>query len=395
MKEFSKMSRNSITTRFLQLLFICLLSSCHSLPQDDYLASLKEAAKSGNKEAQNDLGGYYFENQEFEEAFEWFQKSAEQDYIHAYHNLGICYVNGIGTKQDVAKAIENYTKAAEKGNGNAALTLGYLYKDQLLECFDSQKSIHWFEQAAKHNIAQADFEIGNLYHQGDIVEHNEPLAMQHFQQAAYHGNAPAQLMLGLAYRDGVIVPRDYNLSIQWLKKSADQGLMEAQSALSTSYFYGLGIEQDHEMARFWQDKANEQRSLIDNADLLNQIQMPKTASKKIAIIEPLGKDKIKTEADSLYQRGFQLLFGSNTTNFNKEGIDCLTQATLKGNRSAKILLSYCFATGYGVYPSKVAASRLFVGKGQIKYSIGKECYTIDFEIFEDGNYEKSISIDIG
>ena len=56
--------------------------------------------------------------------------------------------------------------------------------------------------------------------------------------------------------------------------------MEAQTALSTSYFYGLGIEQDHEMARFWQDKANEQRSLIDNADLLNQIQMPETASKK-------------------------------------------------------------------------------------------------------------------
>ena len=178
MKEFSKMSRNSITTRFLQLLFICLLSSCHSIPQDDYLASLKAAAESGNKEAQNDLGGYYFENQEFEKAFEWFQKSAEQDYIHAYHNLGICYINGIGTKQDVAKAVENYTKAAEKGNGNAALTLGYLYKDQLLECFDSQKSIHWFEQAAKHNIVQADFEIGNLYHQGDIVEQNEPLAMQ-------------------------------------------------------------------------------------------------------------------------------------------------------------------------------------------------------------------------
>ena len=379
------------------LIMVSLVSCFH--PEDEYLSILKAEAKKGNGEAQNELGTYYFEIQDFDEAIKWFGKSAQQDFAVGNYNMALCYINGWGTEKNLQKAIAHLTNAAGQGLGQAELMLGYIYIEDTLGCLDVQKSLQWFEHAAKSQIYQADFEIGILYWHGNYVERNDSLALHHFKQAAYHGNAQAQFMLGIAYRDGIGVSHDENLSVQWLKKAAEQGLMVAQQELSNNYFYGIGVEKDLERSKYWLDKAHEQRSLVNNADFLSKITKPEIATKKPVTIEPLPKDQIKTEADSLYQRGFQLVFGNNTPNpsnteIYKEGIDCLTQATLKGNKNAKILLSYCYASGQGVMPSKATAASLFIGKGQIKYSIGKESYTIDFEIHEDGSYDKTMNLDM-
>ncbi len=46
-------------------------------------------------------------------AFKYF-KIAANDNINAMYNLGACYVNGIGTRQDLVKAYYCFTKASEK-----------------------------------------------------------------------------------------------------------------------------------------------------------------------------------------------------------------------------------------------------------------------------------------
>lgn len=386
----------SLKTYFLAIIGFVLLSfssSCHQ-NQDDYLSSLMAEAKSGNKEAQNDLGGYYFENQEYDEAFEWFQKSAEQDFITAYFNLGRCYLNGYGVEQDVGQAISNYKTAAEKGMSDAELMLGCIYQDDRLEPYVPEESIYWFKRAASHGKQWGAMQLGIIYETGFFGEQNDSLALHWYREAANHGLPQAQFVIGKRYLEGNGVPCDYNLSTLWFRKAAEQGLMEAQYALSNNYFYGLGVEKDLATAQYWQDKANEQRGFAENLALISQIPSPEIARKETVVIEPLTKKDIKSEADSLYQKGFQTLFGNTTQTANKTAIDCLSQAAIKGNKSAKVLLSYCFATGLGVHPSKVTAASLFVGKGQIKYSIQKEIYTIDFEIFEDGTFEKTMDLEI-
>ena len=386
----------SLKTYFLAIICFVLLSfvsSCHQ-HQDDYLSSLMAEAKLGNKEAQNDLGCYYFENQDYQEAFSWFQKSAEQGLNIAYYNLGRCYFNGFGVEKDIDQSIANYKTAAEKGMSSAELMLGFIYQDDRFEPYDSNESIQWYKRAASHKQNWAAMQLGNIYQSGVLGEQNDSLAMYWYREAADHGLPQAQFVIGKCYLEGNGVPCNYNLSTQWFRKAADQGLMEAQYALSNNYFYGLGVEKNLEMAQYWQDKANEQRGFAENIALISQIQAPEIASKKVVVIEPLDKKDIKSAADSLYQKGFQALFGNTTQMANEVAIDCLSQAAIKGNKSAKALLSYCFATGLGAHPSKVTAASLFIGKGQIKYSIKKESYTIDFEIFDDGNYEKNMNIDI-
>ena len=105
----------------------------------------------------------------------------------------------------------------------------------------------------------------------------------------------------------------------------------------------------------------------------------------------LEKQDIDSESKALYQQGFNSLFNSNPALSNQEAINCLIRSTIKGNKSAKILLSYCYVTGTGVLPDPSAASFLFVGKGKIKYPDSGGTTTIDFEIFNDGSFSKSIN----
>jgi uncharacterized protein len=53
-------------------------------------------------------------------------KATEQGHDIAQHNVGLCYNNGDGVKQDLAKARYWYMKAAEQG---------YIPAQELLEGF--------------------------------------------------------------------------------------------------------------------------------------------------------------------------------------------------------------------------------------------------------------------
>lgn len=386
-------SLKALIIAIISSILLIVASACHHVQMDEF-SLLMEEAEAGSKEAQNDLGCYYFDNQDYQEAFKWFQKSAEQDFITAYFNLGRCYLNGLGVEQDIEQAITNYKIAAEKGMSDAEIILGCIYQDDRLEPYVPEESIYWFKRAASHGKQWGAMQLGIIYETGFFGEQNDSLALHWYREAANHGLPQAQFVIGKRYLDGNGVPCDYNLSTLWFRKAAEQGLMEAQYALSTNYFYGLGVEKDLATAQYWQDKANEQRGFAENLALISQIPSPEIARKEVVVIEPLTKKDLHSEADSLYQKGFQTLFGSTTQMANKVAIDCLSQAAIKGNKNAKVLLSYCFATGLGVHPSKVTAASLFVGKGQIKYSIQKEIYTIDFEIFEDGTFDKTMNLEI-
>ena len=59
-----------------------------------------------------------------------------------------------------------------------------------------------------------------------------------------------------------------------------------------------------------------------------------------------------------------------------------------------MLLAYCYASGYGVHLDAEVALHLYIGKIQIKYDIGNESYTIDFELFEDGTFNKTMDLEL-
>lgn len=362
------------------------------------LLSLKKQAKAGDRVSQLQLGNRYLNGdgvkQDFEKAFSWYQKAAEQDLAPALLNLGECYFHGVGIEKDQEKAILYYTQAAEHKFSQAECILGYIYGKEEFGHFDAQKSIYWFERAANHKVVYAAHQLGVIYHVGELIEQNDSLALVWFREAAYHGEANSQYMLGLAYRGNSPIPRDLNLSAQWIKKAAMQGHPAAMRILADYYQHGIGVEKNYLLAQWWGSEANTRTEMESRSKLL-AIEGVKASNSGQAILLTYPKaNNIKEEAFALYKEGFGLLFGIEVeTDFSK-AIDKLTEAAIKGSPNAKVLLAYCYASSYGVHLDAEVATHLYIGKSQIKYDIGNESYTIDFEIFEDGTFNKTINLEI-
>lgn len=132
---------------------------------------LVEQAKSGNAEAQNNLGdAYYYGNdvdQDFGKALEWFKKSAAKGNADALFSVGYMYDYGEGTEEDNPTALKWYTQAAQKGQLYAQYYLGflYLYGDEGVGV-NSKKGLEWMTKSADGGLDLAQAELGHLYNDG-------------------------------------------------------------------------------------------------------------------------------------------------------------------------------------------------------------------------------------
>ncbi len=95
------------------------------------LVELQRAVAYDYPPAQYALGVIYERGDEtveqnFSEAFKWYQKSAESGYAYAQRNLAKLYEDGLGVKRDVNKAIAWYEKAAAQEDRQAKEALARL-----------------------------------------------------------------------------------------------------------------------------------------------------------------------------------------------------------------------------------------------------------------------------
>jgi TPR repeat protein len=79
----------------------------------------RRAADHGSLEAQVKLAEIAIVDEQYEEAFLWFSKAADQDNADAAFNVGSLYYVGRGVAKDEAKATAYYRKAARLGMDEA------------------------------------------------------------------------------------------------------------------------------------------------------------------------------------------------------------------------------------------------------------------------------------
>lgn len=91
------------------------------------LAAWRPLAEKGMAEAQYGVGFMYESgwgvDQDFGEAFRWYQQAAQQGHVKAQYNLGMLYRNGQGVSQNDALGLYWIQTAADQGDERAA---GYL-----------------------------------------------------------------------------------------------------------------------------------------------------------------------------------------------------------------------------------------------------------------------------
>lgn len=133
----------------------------------------------------------------FEDAFKWYKKAAEQGHEEAQYMVSDMYLKGKGVKQNNEEAFKWMKKAAE----------------------------------GKASSSEMQGKLGTFYHNGIGVQKDYTEALKWFKKAADNGNVKSQVLLGLMYKNGEGTDINYEEAIKWLKKASDSGDKEAQKYL--------------------------------------------------------------------------------------------------------------------------------------------------------------------
>ena len=95
-----------------------------------YIESLEFLIKETNDpEYMMDLGGYYYEKQEFDLALKYYDMAALKDYDPAFECLGYIWYYGRTGVKDYKKAYENFEKAMKNGNIIATYKIADMYRN--------------------------------------------------------------------------------------------------------------------------------------------------------------------------------------------------------------------------------------------------------------------------
>lgn len=219
--------------RFLSffVIFFALQGAGHAA--NPTLAQALQAARGGDIRSQYIVGMMYMfgqgTRQNLAEAVRWLNSSAEGGLPHAMVALAGLYDVGQGVPFDPARALQLRQKAARLGNPTAQ---GQLDDDRRMK-------------------GQADFRRASIL--TDLQLYTE--ALPYARRAAAAGSANAEFLLGRAYHFGDGVPVNLPEAVRWYRASSDAGLADASRGLAYMYEFGLGVRADRAMALRYYDKA--------------------------------------------------------------------------------------------------------------------------------------------
>ncbi len=242
------------------LLFILLLFFCDSRAQDaqpeDFFHMMLKQAQNGNYAACVYVGSSYFTGdggveQNYSEAFKWYQKAALNGETPAFVWMGIMYYWGYGTTQDYSKSFMWLKKAAQLGNPLADHWLGQLYFKGLGTTQNDYKAFECFKSAVDGGEAHSLNWLGELYYDGRGTDKDYKKAFECFQKAANNGIELAYAWLGRMYYAGEGVTQNYSEAYKWTQKAVDKGIKDAYFVMGIMHYYGHGVQQDYSQAYKW------------------------------------------------------------------------------------------------------------------------------------------------
>jgi len=178
----------------------------------------------------------------FDEAFEIFEKLAENGNGRAMYFLGEFYDQSYGKiRKNKKKSEEWRIKGKEKGDVLAALNVAYSFPKN-----SDEGNINFFElfenvlKVSKNGDIFAQNELADMYLYGYGTKENEEEGIKWLKKSAEAGYWRTMNQLGnLFYNRG-----DYEKAIEWYKKSFEKGCDWGGLFLAACYQKGNGVRQD-------------------------------------------------------------------------------------------------------------------------------------------------------
>ncbi|MBQ8447383.1 MAG: SEL1-like repeat protein, partial [Clostridia bacterium] len=301
------------------------------------------AAENGHAWSQRQLAYcYQFGHgvaQNYQKAFEWYNKAAEQGHAQAQGDIGFFYEKGYHVAQNYGKALEWYKKAAENGHAWSQRQLAYCYQFGNGVAQNYQKAFEWYNKAAEQGHAQAQGDVGFFYEKGYHVTQNYEKAFEWYKKAAENGNAWSQCKLGYCYGNGKGVEMSNEKAFEWYTKSALQNDVTAQYNLALYYENGYGTAQNYQKAIEWYEKAK------SGGDTDAQAAIDRIKAK----LAQQTEEKKAKEAEAQFDLGEKYYYGRGgfVTNYT-QAANHYRKAAENGHVKAQVEIGRCYENGRGV-----------------------------------------------
>ncbi len=183
---------------------------------------------------------------------------------YVWYRIGKMHCYGLGTEQNYEKAFEWFLKSAQEGNKFAQYSLANLYYYGNGAERNLKEAFGWYMRSAKQGQPYASYAVAQMYSKGEYVEHDEKTAQKYYKQALSgflkleaDGQADDNLFykIGAMYKNGLGTEADMDMALEYFKRSAElnnkNGLYEYGKAL----LFGENITQDMPKAMDCLEKA--------------------------------------------------------------------------------------------------------------------------------------------
>jgi TPR repeat protein len=193
--------------------------------------------------------------QDYEKAFEWFERSAKQKNKFAQFSLANLYYYGNGVEKDFSQAFLWYQRAASQGQPYAAYSIAQMYRYGEYVTKDNDTAQRYYQQALSgflkiesDDMANDDlfYKLGQMFKLGLGTDSDVTKAIEYFRRSAEMNNKNGLFEYGKALLIGEHIPQDTDSAVKLLEKAVKLKNSNAKRFLALEYISGEHLEQDIE-----------------------------------------------------------------------------------------------------------------------------------------------------
>ena len=193
--------------------------------------------------------------QNYQKAFEWFERSAKQKNKFAQFSLANLYYYGSGIEKDLSQAFLWYQRSSSQGQPYAAYSIAQMYRYGEYVTKDNDTAQRYYKQALSgflkiesDDMANDDlfYKLGQMFNLGLGTDSDVTKAIEYFRRSAEMNNKNGLFEYGKALLTGEHIPQNADSAVKLLEKAVKLKNSNAKRFLALEYISGEHLEQDFE-----------------------------------------------------------------------------------------------------------------------------------------------------
>ena len=191
--------------------------------------------------------------QDYQKAFEWFERSAKQKNKFAQFSLANLYYYGSGIEKDLSQAFLWYQRASSQGQPYAAYSIAQMYRYGEYVTKDNDTAQRYYQQALSaflkiesDDMANDDlfYKLGQMFKIGLGTDSDVTKAIEYFKRSAEMNNKNGLYEYGKALLLGEHIPQDKEKAVKLLEKAIKLENINAKRFLALELISGEHLDQD-------------------------------------------------------------------------------------------------------------------------------------------------------